>query len=110
MSEFILMFACLSTFTSGPKYKDGAYKATLVVSCDNKAYKSAFSATIQNEGAIRSSNIAVVDTGSRLLATSTVEVERPWIAPIPIFMSVAENKHKDMVVQKLVNLYNGIKE
>lgn len=104
MNEFLTMFGCVITFINPPQYISGSYVATLQVVCNKSANLKIYHDNISNKGAIRKATFDVFETDTKVVTCSSVEIERPWIAPIDIFMSIAETKHKNSVVEKMMKL------
>lgn len=104
MTEFLLMFHCAVSFASPPTYTNGAYNGTIQVICDKSLVSKAYHSEVHNDGALKEAmfDVAVLD---KVVVTSKVVVNRPWIAPQPLFMQIAEKKHKDTVLAEIYRLY-----
>lgn len=40
----------------------------------------------------------------KVILSNRVEVDRPWIAPVPLFVGIAKGKHNDLLEQELEKL------
>lgn len=54
--------------------------------------------------AVKFAELEMQILSGKLVITSKVVVHRPWIAPVGMFMSIAEDKHQESVKKQLIEM------
>ncbi len=106
MLEALLLSLSCTLTTNLVEYKNSAYHSIKVITCpaDKVPTKLPYTAPDAKEDIrIASLTMKLIDRNT-VVITNEIEVERPWVAPIPLFMGIAQSKHNAKLAEELGKL------
>lgn len=107
LEALLLAMSCILT-TNMVEYKNSAYHSIKTIECPKSSisFKLPYVTDDKSSGVrIASLSINLNSDNKTITINNEIEVERPWIAPIPIFMEVAKGKHNDKLAEELEKLF-----
>lgn len=101
LEALLLSLSCVLT-TDLVEYKDGCYQSEKRIECPANAFvKTPRVLKGEVNDRVKVAELTLTPDGNKLHIYSHVVVDRPWIAPVPIFMGIAKGKHADELAKGL---------
>lgn len=106
MLEALLLSLSCTLVSNLVEYKNSAYHSIKTISCPAGVVNVRLPYTAPDpKEDVRIASLTITENGAGVIITNEIEVERPWVAPIPLFMAIAQEKHNSKLAEELKKLF-----